>query len=121
MKEQTVTVYRCGFCNKPYFRKKSAHIHELRCGKNPTNYRPCFDCKHLSQDTVDQHLEDPYFGSSSRKVVVFVCTTKEIAVYPPQVEMKRNELIDLSYDGKELDNEPMPHVGDCNKFKRYGY
>ncbi len=109
MKKSTQTVYRCDHCNKPYFRRSAAEVHEMMCTKNPANHRPCFDCMHLCKKKTILY-EDEGWGESERELQLLFCNAKQTHLYTPQNEMKRNW-----FDLGDEANDPMPK--QCSQFE----
>jgi hypothetical protein len=103
MKTETKEVYKCDFCKKMYQRKNACANHEVSCSKNPENNRACFGCPHLVKKTTQIYI-DGYDGfETEQDIELLFCEAKDIFLYPPKVEIKKN-----SYDlGDDL-NEPMP-------------
>lgn len=111
MKTEIKEVYRCEHCNKFYQRKHACKIHEGHCNKNPENYRACLNhCEHLHKKEV-RHYYDTYCGESWENVTLLHCKKKDIFVYPPKVEVKKNW-----FDLGDKFNEPMPKKCDLYKF-----
>jgi len=114
MIEQIRPVYKCEFCKKTYLSKHFAIQHETRCNSNPNNQRACFGCKHLSAVDYTLYIDHPLGGDIERKVNVLYCSKKDMYLYPPKVEYKRN-----AFDLGEDANEPMPK--ECNLFENPTY
>jgi hypothetical protein len=102
MQRETRQIYRCDHCKKHYLNKGTCTYHEKICFKNPENTRPCHNCPHLTKkDAATTHYF--YDGDEyERKLKVFYCDKKEMFLYPPQSEIRKNAL-DLP-EG----NDPMP-------------
>lgn len=104
MKTETKEIYKCDHCNKLYQIKRYAIAHENACKLNPKNKRPCFACNNLTKKVTIRYYDD-YGGENSKAVTVLFCKAKNIFLYPPSVESKKNwfELGDES-------NSPMPKL-----------
>ena len=107
MKTETKEIYKCDHCNKLYQVKNACALHEIRCYHNPDNKRPCMGCDNL----VKREITHSYWDDREYEVLlsVFYCRAKEIYLYPPKAEFKKNQL-----DFGEI-NEPMPK--ECSEFK----
>ncbi len=105
---ETKTIYKCEYCGKLYQRKYFAERHESMCVKNPDNERVCFGCPYLIKKTVSIYF-DTYNGEVEENRTLLYCEEKDIYLYPPCVEVKKNwfEL------GDEL-NEPMKKECDSH-------
>ncbi len=101
--------YKCEYCSKLYQRKTACENHEKHCTKNIDNHRACFGCAYLNKKQT-WHYFDTYCSESKEKLSLLHCGEKEIFLYPPKIEVKKN-WFDL---GDEL-NEPMPKK--CKQFK----
>lgn len=111
MKTEIKEIYKCEYCNKLYQIKKNAAYHELMCSKNPANKRPCFECKHLNKRQTVIYPDNPTGYVSNELVLNLLhCKKKDIFIYPPKVEVKKN-MYEL---GDDL-NEPMPK--QCSDFE----
>jgi len=118
MKSKLQNTYRCGYCNKLYLRKSACEKHELSCGKNPLNHRPCFLCENMAMVNAT-YVYDDYRGENSRQVSVLYCSAKKEFIYPPKVEGKRTAfdyLVLFEHQG-ELPNNPMPK--QCDIFDKW--
>lgn len=101
-----MTMYFCEHCNKMYRRPKWCEKHEAKCFKSPANDRPCFNCKHLSEDEFESCTHYHYDGTeytAHRRVLH--CDKNRVCVYPPQIS-EPYELLDV-------DNIAMPLT--CNE------
>lgn len=112
MKIETKEIYKCEFCNKLYQLKHFAAKHEELCTKNPENKRACFGCSHLEKKQTTIYHDSPLGGEIVQQVHILFCNKKQMYVYPPRVQVKKN-MYDL---GNDL-NEPMPKV--CSDFSDY--
>ena len=100
---ETKEIYKCDFCRKLYQIKRFAEVHEQLCYKNPENNRPCYSCPNLEKRTTEIYYQDYNGHDMERNVDLLYCTSKEIFLYPPKVEYKKNW-----HDLDEETNEPMP-------------
>ena len=93
-------------------------LHESMCFKNPVNDRICYQCSHLEKDDVEIYTGiDNYYSSEpiyARKKFFF-CQKKQIFLYTPQNEIKRN-FNHIDTQGGWLENYPM--VNKCPVFKK---
>ena len=102
--------YQCDHCKKLYRRKGACEAHEPKCSRNPINFRPCFDCDHLTKKNHTVYNDHPMGGEIDKEVHLMYCKKKEMFIHPPSVEHKNNA-IEL---GDEF-NEPMPK--ECDLFE----
>jgi len=103
MISETKEIYKCEHCKKLYQLKHFALRHEQSCTKNPANWRACFGCVHLGKRETKVYHDSPFGGEQVQTVEILYCPKKEVFLYPPKVEVKKN-MYDL---GDDL-NEPMP-------------
>lgn len=99
MKQETWTVYRCEYCNKPYRRKYYCEKHERGCFHNPENERACFHCIHLTKKSTP-------VNNCDYDVNIYYCPIIKSFIYPPKVGVSGNK-----FQPDEADNIPMPK--DC--------
>lgn len=117
MIEKQATIYRCGFCNKLYLKKKYCERHEMACSKNPINWRSCFECPNLVSRTGETPT-NVYNGDEFKTVRFLFCESRQVALYPPKIERKaRGGYEFLYFEDEEYSNEPMPKNGECEVFK----
>lgn len=102
MKIITKPTYKCDFCSKLYQRKHFAEQHEIKCKKNPDNFRICHECAHLNSKT-EEYFFDTGYGEDSRKVKVFYCDKIKTFLHPASVEHSEQGAYELGYES----NEPM--------------
>lgn len=108
MIEKQKTIYYCEHCKKMYLSKYWCEKHELDCRNNHKNYRHCFEwCKNLTKKELTTFV-DTYQGEIERKVEVFFCKKLNKALYPPDVERKKNMFSYLQDKNEEVPNERMP-------------
>ena len=109
MKTKIQETYRCDFCNKLYVSKHHCLQHEEKCFHNPVNKRPCYNCQYLEKKNYVIESDYPSFN---RSVKLFHCSKKEVFLYPPQCDIRKN-VLDL-YD----ENLPMPKTCENYDFNR---
>lgn len=102
--------YKCDFCSKLYQRKNFAEAHEIKCKKNPDNFRVCHGCDFLEQ-VEREYYYDTYCGEGSRMVKVFYCSKVETYLYPASV----GHNIEAPYEFGDIENEPMKN--NCDMFE----
>lgn len=111
MKTETKEIYKCDHCNKLYQRKHACILHEKYCSRNPDIERACFNgCAHLHKQVVD-YYSDTGYGEIHEELNLLHCKHKNIYLYPPKSEAKKNW---FELGGEDI-NEPMPK--ECNDFK----
>ena len=97
---ENVTLYCCDFCNKRLLRKHAMERHEKFCSSNPDNFRDCFNCKNLIEDTKEVDL-----GYCTKTVRCFSCKLLNIELYPPKSErLNHVKKYPHDYEGQH----PMP-------------
>jgi len=109
--------YKCDHCGKWYLSKHFAVRHELMCKRDPENFRPCFDCEHLTKKETeiwigidDYHTGEPIY---EKKEFLF-CSAKSHFIYTPINELKGN-FNHYDNEGGHLENKPMPKECDMQK------
>ena len=118
MKEKIEKTFRCDYCNKLYLRRHACIEHEKRCSKNPDNFRACFDCVHLEYFKEDL-TKDSIWDEHTFRVPVFYCRKKDVYVYPPKNEHKKN-----AYSASDLGDgqkENIPMKKECADFEAQQY
>jgi len=111
---ENITIYKCDFCNKELKRKYAMINHELKCNRNPQNFRPCYYCEHLESKN-DGSIEIHYVAGGNFETRhepqpnYFFCNKKQIRIYSPQAEFKG--LLE-TYPETFEEQEPMPKKCD---------
>lgn len=116
---ENVTIYKCDFCKKELKRKHAMINHELKCSRNPLNFRACMNgCAFLEREVIDvdflvgydyENGETDYY---TRQINAFKCTKFDKIMYPYSIE-KSNAL--TSYPETFEYQEPMPK--ECESFE----
>lgn len=118
MKEKTQKNYFCDHCNKLYLRKNACENHELKCSRNPVNFRPCFQgCRFLTKEKVSIYAGFDNYATGdpvNTNRDFFFCKAKNIFLYTPQNEIKGNHE-HTDENGNDFKNYPMPK--SCEEFK----
>jgi len=99
---ETKEVYKCEYCRKLYQRKGYCVTHELRCNKNPVNFRPCFSCEHLENRTINIQIDSNGY-ESLKEVKALYCKFYNKNLLPP-IGVHRGDCYEF---GDEL-TEAMP-------------
>ena len=103
MYSKTKEVYYCQFCKKHGLSKSKMEYHENICTSNPSNKRACHDCMNLDKKDITLYFDTGEFGEQSVQKSCLFCHKRNVFLYPPKVEVKKNWF----EFGDEL-NEPMP-------------
>lgn len=101
MKTIDKPTYKCDYCKRIFQIKNAAEKHEIRCTKNPNNYRICHECNHLVLDKATIYY-DTYVGEQSQEIKALYCNEFKHFVYPASVEHKKNY-----YEFGDVENKPM--------------
>ena len=104
---KNATIYKCDFCNRRYERKHFAIKHEIKCSSNPDNWRACQDYTFLEFESATIHT-DNYYGEEKFIIDIFKCTKKNVFIYPPKVEHKKNYFLQEGINNSDIENIPMP-------------
>ncbi len=110
---ETKEVYKCEHCRKLYQIKSAAIKHEIRCKKNPENFRACFMCKYSIKKEVTIY-EDAYNGEIEFKKELLYCEHFNKFLIPPLAKHKGNY-----YETDPIPNEDMPR--ECLNRVEHGY
>ena len=106
-------IYKCGYCNKLYQRKKACELHEESCKKRPDYIRPCHSCGVIEK--VRETIWSGYggqFGNETERIVdVLFCKKRDCFIYPPSVAAKGNW-----FEMEKLNIE-MPK--ECSLYEQY--
>lgn len=112
MKTLTKTIYKCEYCSKLYQVKHFCEYHELVCHKNPANERVCLNgCPFLEKKSTTLYYDNPMGGEITRRVELFHCSAKNVFLYTPKTEIKKNY-----HDTGDDSNEPM--VKQCDIYDK---
>ena len=114
MKIEQKFIYSCDHCRKKYFMKHACVDHEIKCSKNPVNFRACVGCVHLGKKEVSLHEYNIHGGTSTRKIEILYCSKVNEFLHPPSSEYKGNAFLQKDLGNGETPNNPMKKV--CSFF-----
>lgn len=107
---ENVTIYKCEFCKKKYFRKHACEGHEKYCSSNPENEKACSGCVFLEETKVEYDVDNyEYGGYQTRYSNGFKCLKKDQLLYPLKAER-----LDLPNRYPETFEDQLPMPKDCD-------
>lgn len=104
----TKPTYKCEHCRKLYQIQSACERHEIRCSKNPDNFKACYDCQFLEKIEVEVNTQDYNGNDNFSQRSIMHCSKLQKYLIPLKLEYSDSTYLQEDIEDGEKENVKMP-------------